>query len=453
MEQLSLFYSLKFKPPAVIAFFGGGGKTSLMRVLAEEMALSDHKVLLTTTTKIYPYRGMPHFYLEENRDMIKELKKHFSSHNLAVIGYPPSPDGKIRGIDNDYIKIIFETLQVSVLVEADGSKGKPIKGFADYEPVIPDCSDLLIPVIGADALGAEINNKTVHRPELLRVITGSKGSKPASLDEADFAKVYCRMTLIGKNQASKAKTIYVLNKYDLLNAPSKAHSIAKLMVNYNCRGRFLVTETLGANPVKMNLRLDNNQEAVSVSCIILAAGQSSRMGKDKLSLYFRDSTILGETVKQVSNAGFDELILVTKPNSHWKDILRNYDIKIVENPAYMEGQATSLIAGLRKVDPCTQGILFALGDQPLIKSSTYKSLVKTYRNNLKPVTYPLYREKRGNPVIIDRSIWPELLNLKGDQGGRNLIKKLEPGSLNPVDTADAAVLLDIDTAEDYKMHK
>lgn len=452
MKQLSLLSALRVKPPLVIAFIGGGGKTSLMRILAQEMINLGHKVLLTTTTKIYPYPGLPHMYIDDSADIIKHLKKHFALNDIIVLGERPGADHKITGIDKDLIQVLYNNLQVSILVEADGSRGKPLKGYADHEPVLPTCADLILPVIGADALGKTVDSTTVHRPELFCRIIGTISAKPKLINETVLAKTYDYMAQLGFVQSPKAKIIFILNKYDLIGNPADTLDLARLLIK-NRGTRLLVTENDENNPVKVNLPLQVNNIPVKVACIILAAGQSVRMGKDKLALPFNESTILEETVKQILKTGFDKIIMVTKPDSHWKKVFANQNICIVENPDFKMGQASSIIAGLNEVDPEIQGVLFALGDQPLIKSSSYKSLIQSYQSNLKPVTYPLHGGKRGNPVIFDRSLWPLLAELKNDQGGRTVIKKLKADAFNPVKTSDAAVLIDIDTPEDYEINK
>ncbi len=452
MEQLSLFSALSVKPPLVIAFIGGGGKTALMGILAQEMINLGHKVLLTTTTKIYPYPDLPHIYIDDSADIIKRLKKHFTLNNIAVLGKRPGFDHKITGIDKELIQVLYNSLDISILVEADGSRGKPLKGFADYEPVLPACADLVLPVIGADALGKTADSSTVHRLEQFHRIVGTSGIKPLLIDETVLAKTYNYMAHLGLIQSPQAKIIFILNKYDLISKPANTLNLAHLLIK-NRGTRLLVTENDENDPVKINLPLQVNNIPVKVACIILAAGQSFRMGKDKLALPFKESTVLEETVKQILKSGFDDIIMVTRPGSHWEKVFANQNICIVENPDFRKGQASSVIAGLKEVDPAMQGVLFALGDQPLINSSIYKSLVQTYQSNLKPVTYPTHNGKRGNPVIFDRSLWPALVKLKDDQGGRAVINRLKADAFNPVETSEAAVLIDIDTPEDYEKNK
>ena len=87
-----------------------------------------------------------------------------------------------------------------------------------------------------------------------------------------------------------------------------------------------------------------------------------------------------------------------------------------------------------------QGVIFALGDQPLIGSDVYKLLMERYKSNFKQVTYPVYQERKGNPVIFDRLLWPLLMQLEGDKGGRAIISSLSPENIEVVHTDNQYIL-------------
>jgi len=173
-------------------------------------------------------------------------------------------------------------------------------------------------------------------------------------------------------------------------------------------------------------------------------------GTDKLSLPFNQSTVLQSTLEQVKSSGVSEVIVVTVPGSQWKSILTGSKVRVVENALYKTGQASSLKAGLTEVNPKSQGVMFALGDQPLIGSDIYRMLIVRYKANLKTVTYPVYQGRRGNPVIFDRTLWPLLMKLDGDEGGRAIIKNLRAEDVEIIHTDNKYVITDIDTPEDYQ---
>jgi molybdenum cofactor cytidylyltransferase len=120
---------------------------------------------------------------------------------------------------------------------------------------------------------------------------------------------------------------------------------------------------------------------------------------------------------------------------------------LVHNPDWQAGQSSSLQAGLRLLPPQTGGAVFFLADQPQIPISLVRSLVETHATSLQPVVAPMVDGRRANPVLFDRITFPDLMALQGDVGGRALFAKYP---VEWVPWHDSAVLLDVDTPEDYK---
>ncbi len=449
MKHLSIDRSLVINVPAIIAFYGAGGKTTLMLKLANEMTALGHKVLLTTTTKIFSPPEIPLFCDHNIEHKVQSLQEHFKHSDTAVLGKKMLPGGKIEGLEPASIEYLRNKLAVSVLVEADGAKKMPIKGHAAYEPVLPASSDLIISLIGADALGAALTPASVHRlKEYLQVTGAEEGDL---ITEKLIADTFKHMFRIGRNQAPRARIFSVLNKADLLQKPGpSALKIAKFLCKeHNRPERFLLTEGTGLNPVTITLNLDPEEHFASVSCVVLAAGESSRMGRAKLSLRSGNKTILEQTLTQAAGSGLKDIVVVTGPESPCSETIKASGFKLVENPSYKTGMASSLKAGLNAVDITAQGVIFALADQPQVPSEIYSSLYKKYNTHLSLCTFPVYRGQRGNPALFDRRLWPDLMNLSGDQGGRAVLNNLRDDQIDCIETNTPAVLLDIDSPEDY----
>jgi probable selenium-dependent hydroxylase accessory protein YqeC len=133
----------------MISFVGGGGKTSTLFALADELAEAGKKVLITTTTAMYNPEGVNH-------------------PGISILGEHVTVEGKLKGISTEMADKIYQRdCYDFILVEADGSKGRPIKAPAEHEPVIPRSTDLLVGVIGMDSFGKALSSEYVHRPELL----------------------------------------------------------------------------------------------------------------------------------------------------------------------------------------------------------------------------------------------------------------------------------------------
>ncbi|MGM0688182.1 MAG: selenium cofactor biosynthesis protein YqeC [Bacillota bacterium] len=449
MDQLKLEHSLGIKLPAVISFYGAGGKTTLISRLAEEICSSGRKVLITTTTKIFVPQGIPFFSIDDTEKSIRILKRHFKKSNIAVLGRRVNRDNKIEGIATQEVQKLRDLLQITVLVEADGAKGLPIKGFNSNEPILPFHSDLIVAVIGSDALGAKLSSNNVHRPAKVVKETGAEYG--SIITEHIVAEVFQHMLKLGRIQAPNSGTVCLLNKADLLkDAGLTALKLSALLSGQqNPPDQLLITAGNDINPGRFTFWLKNGELCAHISCIVLAAGVSKRMGFDKLALPFKNNTILENTLEQIKKSGIKDIIIVVRPGSPWLEKLKKGPYKLIENPLYSTGMASSLKAGLNAVDYKTQGVLIALADQPFVTPAIYKKLINNYRNKLKLFTCPTYQGKRGNPTLSDRRIWPDLVSISGDCGGRVLIDKMDEDEIDRVETERPEVLFDIDTPDDY----
>ena len=186
-----------------------------------------------------------------------------------------------------------------------------------------------------------------------------------------------------------------------------------------------------------------------IAAIVLAAGASTRMGRQKLVLPMRDGRSLARvSVEQVLAAGLDDVVVVLGREAEAvAESLRGLRVRTVVNPRYAEGQSTSLRAGLDALGPATTAAVIALGDQPLADPGVIGRLVAAFRATGRPIVVPVYRDGRGNPVLFAATLFPELRAVTGDRGGRGVIAR-DPGRVAEV-PFDAAMPADIDTPEDY----
>lgn len=453
VKQLMLQQALTISTPCVVSFIGGGGKTSLILRLAEELSVNGFKTIITTTTKIYAPEKLPLLLAVDAERILNGVQEIFKEHNTAVLGSKLGPDGKVHGIDPNIVGHLCQELPAFVLVEADGAKGKSLKGYHNYEPLLPKATNLALAVIGADALGQKVDETCVHRADQFCAVSGACRGEEISC--ALLAKSYRLMSEIGISQASTAKFFAVLNKIDLLaNHPEKiVRELGNLLLKETeSYQQLLLTTTKDKNPVRYIFRTVADKPAFAVAAVVLAAGLSKRMGEDKLILKFADSTVFETTLQAILAVDLDQVIVVSKPGSYIAEIAKKYNCQIVENRMPEKGLSSSIIAGLEAVDSSTQGILFALADQPLIKPELYRLMINHYRTNLKLVTCPLYQGRRGNPTIFDRRTWPALQQVEGDHGGRSIIETLaadRADQITFVTVNDPSVITDLDTPADY----
>ena len=186
-----------------------------------------------------------------------------------------------------------------------------------------------------------------------------------------------------------------------------------------------------------------------VSAILLAAGEAKRMGRPKLLMTFGDGTVLERTLDNLLASEVDEVIVVLGARAEkMRKLVAGRGVKTVFNLDYHRGMSTSIIAGLKQVDSRTQWVMVALADQPMIGKETYNCLLRESLGSEKGIIVPRYKDRRGNPVIFSIKYREELLQLVGDIGGRELLKKYQDDILE-VAVDSESVTIDINTLDDY----
>ena len=187
-----------------------------------------------------------------------------------------------------------------------------------------------------------------------------------------------------------------------------------------------------------------------ISGIILAAGSGSRMGKTKQLLPLGKTTILGQVVQNARKSALHEIIVVLGHRAD--EIEQAVDFsgtKIVRNTAYEKGQSASLIKGLENISSVCDAAMFILGDQPLITAAVFNKLIDAFKTTDTPIIIPYFLGIRGNPVIIAKPLFHRLKALTGDTGPRVLFDEFKESILK-VPVSDEAILIDVDTKNDYE---
>ncbi len=189
-----------------------------------------------------------------------------------------------------------------------------------------------------------------------------------------------------------------------------------------------------------------------VSAILLAAGESKRMGKPKLLLPFGSSTILEQAIDNLLNSRVDDVIVVVGDRA--QEIIQRIasrPVKVAINPVYHEGMGTSIVRGVSLVDDRALAVMLVLADQPLIDSETINKLIAAFLSHDKGIVIPAYKGRRGHPIIFSATYKKELLGLKGDEGGRQIIRK-HPDDILEVVVNSQSINIDIDTMDNYHSH-
>jgi molybdenum cofactor cytidylyltransferase len=199
--------------------------------------------------------------------------------------------------------------------------------------------------------------------------------------------------------------------------------------------------------------MSKNRVNSRIGAVVLAAGRSGRMGKPKQLLPLADSTVLERTLYNLSVAKVSEIVLVLGSS---EQIIQQrlgksprHNLKIFVNPEYEQGMATSLRGGLIALDANTDAALIVLADQPFIRTDTFDRTMNAYRHSKAKIVIPTFQGLRGNPVLLDRSVFQEVMALRGDIGCRAIFDNHLDGIIK-AEVNDVGIILDIDDMEDYE---
>lgn len=196
--------------------------------------------------------------------------------------------------------------------------------------------------------------------------------------------------------------------------------------------------------------MDTNKQPCNAAAVVLAAGMSRRMAAagPKQLLLIAGKPLLQHTLESIHAAGVSEIVLVLGAEAETiQQQIPLHGARVVLNPEYRQGMGTSLRAGLAAVTSAADAALIILADQPFVQPETLKRLIAFHEQSPAQIVLPLYRGFRGNPVLLDRSVFPEVMGLSGDVGCRAIFGSHTEG-IHKLEVDDPGILLDIDTEAD-----
>ena len=431
--------------PELVAFVGGGGKTSLMFALATALP---GRVVMTTTTRIFAAQTK-HVPAVLYADDLAPLGEALAAHGRCLVIGQVEGD-KALGVDPALPARLLARADVDyVLVEADGSRMRPIKAPADHEPVIPPGTTLLMPMAGLDALEDTLE-AVAHRPEQIGKITNDElrmtneeGSLVVDgrLTATGLARVLAHPRGGVKGAPEEARVIPFLNKADTAGRLAAAREAAGVLLREPRVDRVVVGALRSDAPVREVRR--------RVAAVVPAAGESRRMGRNKLLLPWGDTTVLEQTLRNVTASGVSSMITVAGHERELTEALAGKYGPVVFNADYANGMLSSVQAAVRILPTTVEAVLVMLGDQPLVGPDVIDVLLTAYAANPHGLIAPAYQGQRGNPVIIDRRYFAELLALPMEAAPRALLQR-HPNELLLVEIQNDAILHDLDRPEDYE---
>lgn len=440
--------ALRLSQAPRLAFVGAGGKTSALFWLAR---LLPPPVVVTTTTHLgADQAAMAGLHLIANRpEDLDQLPAELPEQVILVSG-PPAAENRLGGLSFElFSRLAARTRSygdgsgLPLLVEADGSRMRPLKAPAAHEPAIPAEVEQVVVVAGLGGLGQPLTGDWVHRPELFSRLGNLEPGAEITVEA--LARVLAHPEGGLKNIPQAAGRTLLLNGAGTAGLQAGAARLARLLQE-------TYDAVLVADFPPGQVSGSEEPEVIAVhertAGVILAAGAARRYGQAKLLLPWRGEPLVRHSARTALEAGLSPVVVVAGAGlDDVRQALEGLEVQVIHNPEWEAGQSASVRAGLRALPQLCGGAVFLLADQPQIPARLIQSLVETHAATLAPLVAPMVDGKRGNPVLFDRDLFPELLSLSGDTGGRGLFSRY-PVAWVP--WHDPAPLLDVDTPEDYR---
>lgn len=447
---MQLSRALRISAGDVVALVGGGGKTTALFRLAQELSQKKMRVLTTTTTRIFSaqiQRAPAHLKFNPTRqtvaDILPQLNHLIDHHQHALlIGQADPESGKAFGIPPEVIDALAASGHFDVILnEADGSRMRPFKAPAEHEPVIPASTTLVVPVVGIDALGQPLHDDYIHRAERVSRLSGTPLNAPVTANTVAAVLSHAGGGL--KNVPAQARVIPLLNKVANSAALALARSIAAQTLQ---TGPQIEAVAIGAaqtsNPV--------SEVQGRTAAVLLAAGNSSRFGSPKQLARWGGQTFIERVADAALNSQAEPVVVVLGAEiEQSRAALAGRPVNIIINPDWAKGQSASLKAGLAALPPNISSVVFLLVDLPGITPNIIDALIARHRQTLAPLVWPEFEGRRGNPVLFDRNLFAELAAVSGDTGGKPVLMAHQDNA-ERVAVTDEAIVQDIDRLQDLE---
>jgi molybdenum cofactor cytidylyltransferase len=431
-----------------MAFVGAGGKTTGMFQLAREL---EPPVLVTTTTHLGQWQ-----ISSADRHVIagsgQELEEALQEVDGVVLVTGPTIGGRVGPPDRaalDWLNLFCQDWNIPLLIEADGAHEKPLKAPAAHEPNIPEFVRQVVLVAGLSGLGKPLTGEVVHRPAIFSSLSGIEPG--ALIPEEGLVRILTHPQGGKKNIPPAARRVALLNQVDTIVLQAKASRISRaLLPDFHA----VVTASLLPRQHRHTQGRSPVIHAVHepVGAVLLAAGAATRFGKPKQLLDWRGEPFVHRITRTALQARLNSVVVVTGAYApEVRAAIADLPVKVVHNPDWQEGQASSIRTGLAAL--CSEpgawpgSAFFLLADQPQLPAEILHAMTEEHTRQLASVIAPLVDGQRANPVLFDQRTFPALFSLQGDVGGRAIFSIFSPSYLP---WHDRSLLFDVDSPEDYQ---
>ena len=186
-----------------------------------------------------------------------------------------------------------------------------------------------------------------------------------------------------------------------------------------------------------------------ITALILAAGQSKRMGQPKMLLPWGEMTVLERVIATFEAAGADDILVITGGDREKVEALVGGSTRTVFNPNFAVGEMLSSVqAGLPGLKPGVEAVLIGLGDQPQVQERNVRLVMDEYRKSGADIIVPSYRMRRGHPWLVARTHWDEIQDMRSPASLRDFLNN-HAKEIRYVEINNYSILQDLDTPEDY----
>jgi molybdenum cofactor cytidylyltransferase len=289
----------------------------------------------------------------------------------------------------------------------------------------------------------------VHRPALVAALTGLAMGDTITPAAVSALLVHPQGAL--KGAPDRARVAVLINKVEDAGMLDTARQIATRVKSAPALERVLIGAASAYSPIVECWR--------RVSAVVLAAGGSTRLGRVKQLLPVigtpsravggSGETMIEHVLHAVMSTSVDEVIVVLGHAAAEIAAHIPAGCRTVMNPVWQDGISSSIRAGLEEVASRSEAALFVLADQPLLSSAALQRILHAYYGTTKAIVTPVHRGQRGAPALFDRRLFPALRLLRGDVGGREVIRQF-PQEVLPVEMDTPEMFLDVDTPADYE---
>ncbi len=397
----------------VVSITGAGGKTSLMFYLANKLK---GKVLVTTSTKIYKSNNKVCFDKEE-----------IPSADGYYLYAKKEENKKLSGFNRDDLLEIVKNFNYT-LIEADGSKEKPLKGWSEKEPVIHNFSNVTIGVLNINAVFSSLNQ--VFRLEELKKITNIYDK----IEIDNLKDIVLNENGLFKNSVNRK--ILFINQVETVVSENNAQKLYQKLTE---------DERFDLDQIVIGSIHNNRFKTIysKKSIVVLASGLSKRMASYKMLEKFKGKPLVEHILSKLRNYPASKYLIVK--DRELDQLASKYYFETVLNKNNSSGISESLKLAVAEVD--ADNYSFFLGDMPFLTADTIRAII----NNNNQITYVSCGDLISAPVSFNRKYKAEIMLLEGDVGAKKIVQKHFDKAVKVL--VDKRELIDIDTQEEIDKYE